>query len=122
QGVVRHDGDCADADLAQRLGLLHDAADGRPYIGTVVADEDDERALRPAHVGERIGPAVHACEREVLRLPAKVANGGFRQCHRASSTTELQCCPRSRLLTRWRRTASGQAASALYVISLSQTS
>ena len=65
----------------QRLGLLDDPADARLHVGTVIADEDDERALRPAHVGERIGLAVDALEREVARLPAEVADAGLGQRH-----------------------------------------
>jgi hypothetical protein len=47
----------------------------------VIADEDDERALRPAHVGERVAFTVHTFELEVTGLPAEVANACFRQCH-----------------------------------------
>jgi hypothetical protein len=72
-GVVRHDRDRPHTDLAQRFRLRHDPADARFHIGTVIADEDDERALRPAHVGERIGPAVNGRQREVARLPADFA-------------------------------------------------
>ena len=76
--VVRHDGDCADTDLAQRLGLDHNAVNASLNIRAVIADEDDERALRPAHVGKRVGFSVHAVEREVARFPTEVANIGFR--------------------------------------------
>jgi hypothetical protein len=44
----------------------------------VIADEDNERALQPAHVGKRVGFAVHAFECEVARLPTEVANANAR--------------------------------------------
>jgi hypothetical protein len=33
------------------LGLRHDAADARFHTWKVIADENDERALWPAHIG-----------------------------------------------------------------------
>jgi hypothetical protein len=38
------------------------------YYLTLIACENDERAIQPAHVGERIGFSVGALEREVVRL------------------------------------------------------
>jgi hypothetical protein len=55
RSIVGHDRDGADANLAQRLGLRDDAVNARLHIRTVIADENDERALRPAHVGKRVG-------------------------------------------------------------------
>src|SRR5262249_52997259 len=69
-----HDRDGADADFFERIRLLHQAADDRPHVGAVIANESDQRALRPAHVGERVGLAVHALEPELARLPAEVAD------------------------------------------------
>ena len=45
-GVVRHDSNCADTDLPYRLGLRNNAINGGLHIGTVIADEDDERSGR----------------------------------------------------------------------------
>ena len=69
-----HDSDRADADLAERLGLRHDAADARFDIRTVIADENNERTLWPARIGKRVGFSVDALERKVTRFPAEVAN------------------------------------------------
>src|SRR5262245_66404105 len=74
--VVGHDGDRADADVAQCLRLLYQAADHCLHIGTVIADEGNERALGPARVGERPGAAVDAGQREIARLPAELADAG----------------------------------------------
>jgi hypothetical protein len=60
------------------LGKDNDAADARFHIRAVIADEHNERALRPAHVGKRVGFPVHASEREVLRTPREITNLGFR--------------------------------------------
>ncbi len=89
-GVVWHDSDSPDTDLAQRLGLCHDAADTRLHVGAVITDEDKERALWPANVGERIGLAVDAFESEVTCLPTERANAGLRVYNRVSSTLESQ--------------------------------
>jgi hypothetical protein len=59
----------------------HYPVNARLHIRTVIANEDDERALWPAHVGKRVAFAVHTFELEVARLPAEVANALFGQCH-----------------------------------------
>src|SRR2546423_10764244 len=47
----------------------------------MIADEGNECALAPAHVGKRIRLSVHAAEREVARLPAEFANTGLGEYH-----------------------------------------
>ena len=53
---------------------FNDAANARLHVWTMIADRDNERTLRSTHVGERIGFSIHAFEREVACLPAKVTN------------------------------------------------
>jgi hypothetical protein len=57
-GFVGHDRDRANADLAQRIRFGDEAVDHRAHVGAMVADEGNERALVPAHVGKPIGFSV----------------------------------------------------------------
>jgi len=43
----------------------------------VITDEDNEQALRPAHVAKCPDFSIHALKREVARFPPKVANFVF---------------------------------------------
>src|SRR6476659_8662006 len=52
----------ADTDIAHRLGLRHYPIDARLHVRTVVANENDDSALRPAHVGKRVAFVVHTFE------------------------------------------------------------
>jgi hypothetical protein len=61
----------------------------------VIADENDERALRPAHIGKRIGFSINALERKVRRFPGKVANA-LCQRHDESSATTQACTKQTR--------------------------
>ena len=47
-----------------------------PSRGTVIADEDDERAFWPSYICERISLAVYTCKREIACLPTEGAYGG----------------------------------------------
>src|SRR6202035_4343066 len=58
------------------------------HIWTMIADENNERAVRPAHIGKRVGFSVGALERKVTRLPAEVANAVVGQSHHESSATQ----------------------------------
>src|SRR5262249_52057905 len=73
-GVVGHDGDRANANLAQCLGLCYKTADDSPHIWTMVADKNHERALPPAHLCKCVGFSIHASERKVMRLPSERAS------------------------------------------------
>jgi len=54
----------------------------------MIAGEYNDRALRSAGIGKRVGFSVDALERKVTRLPAEVANTIFAQSHRESSATQ----------------------------------
>ena len=70
RGIIWHDRDCPDADFAQGLCFGHDAADAGLHIRAMIANEDDKRAFRAAHVNERIGVAVNSLKGKILCLPA----------------------------------------------------
>src|SRR5262249_14302241 len=69
-GDVWNDSNRPDTTLMQRLRLCHDAGNGCLHIGTVIADEDCQRAFRPTDVSERIDLAVDTLKSEVTCLPA----------------------------------------------------
>jgi hypothetical protein len=47
------------------------------FTWTVIANEDNERALQPAHVAKCPDFSIHTLKREVVGLPAEVANAVF---------------------------------------------
>ena len=63
----------------------------------MIADEDNERALGPTHVGERVAFSIHTLEREVGRFPAEVANALFGRRHYKPSAPVTNSLARSRL-------------------------
>ena len=54
-GIIRHFGD----------------RNARFHVWTVIADENNERALRPAHIGKRVGFSFDALARKVMRFQPK---------------------------------------------------
>ena len=60
--------------MTKLIAAINVTLDGFCDHTAMIADEDDEGALATAHVGERIGLAVHAFELEVARPPAEVAD------------------------------------------------
>jgi hypothetical protein len=91
RGIVGYDRNRADANLARRLGLRYNPINARLHIRTVIADKNDERAVRATHVGKRIAFAVHTFELEVARLLAEVANSCFGHAITNSPLWLLQC-------------------------------
>src|SRR5262249_27303157 len=69
-----------------RVGLGHNAVDGRFHVGTVIADKDHERAFRPATIRKRIDFAIDTLKGEIPGLPAD--RMGCVQYHQAFSTIE----------------------------------
>jgi len=75
--VARWDRIALDAtDIRKLADIASNAINRGFHIWTVIADEDDERALWPSRIGERIGLPVYPFKGEIACLPPKGTNVG----------------------------------------------
>jgi hypothetical protein len=73
-GADRHGVDAEGLELRR---VAHEAVDHRFDVGAVIADEDDERAVRAFQRVQTVGVAVDTGKREAWRFPAEIADGGM---------------------------------------------